>query len=214
MGSFSKVFKELRLKMELTQQELANKLEVSRSTIGMYEKGEREPDFEMLESIADFFNVDMNYLLGKSSYSTQIHSSKQHSSPSKGVSIPILNTIVAGMPVDAYEDILGYEEITHELAITGDFFALKVKGNSMDPVLQEGDILIVRQQPDVDSGDIAIVLINGDMATVKKVQKQEAGIMLIAFNQSVYEPHFYTNDDIKNLPVKIAGKVVEMKRSF
>lgn len=74
MRSFSKVFKELRLKKELTQQELANKLGVSRSTVGMYEKGEREPDFIMLERIADFFNVDINYLLGKSLYNTQIRS--------------------------------------------------------------------------------------------------------------------------------------------
>lgn len=133
---------------------------------------------------------------------------------SKGISIPILNTVVAGMPIDAYEDILGYEEISRELASTGEFFALKIKGDSMLPVLQENDIIIVRQQSDVESGDIAIVLINGDSATVKKVMKQESGITLIAFNPAVYEPHFYSNDEIESLPVTIAGKVVEMKRSF
>ena len=66
MANFSKVFKQLRGENGLTQQELAKKLGVSRSAVGMYEKGEREPDFETLEAIADFFNVDMDYLLGRS----------------------------------------------------------------------------------------------------------------------------------------------------
>lgn len=78
MANFSRVFKELRLEMGLTQQELANKLGVSRSAVGMYEKGEREPDFETLETIADFFNVDMDYLLGRSNYSTQISTIAAH----------------------------------------------------------------------------------------------------------------------------------------
>ena len=132
----------------------------------------------------------------------------------KGISIPILNTVVAGAPVDACEDILGYEEISLKLAMTGEFYALKVKDDSMIPVLQEDDILIVRQQADIESGDIAIVLINEETATVKKVIKHETGITLIAFNPSIYEPHFYSNEDIESLSIKIAGKVVEMRRSF
>jgi len=65
MGNFPKVLKELRRQSGLTQADLANKMNISRSSVGMYEKGEREPDFETLEAIADFFNVDMNLLLGK-----------------------------------------------------------------------------------------------------------------------------------------------------
>lgn len=72
MANFAKVFKTLRVQHKMTQQELATKLGVSRSAIGMYEKGEREPDFETLEAIADFFNVDMDYLLGRSSHITTI----------------------------------------------------------------------------------------------------------------------------------------------
>lgn len=72
MGSFASVFKDLRTKSGLTQQEMADKLQISRSSIGMYESGEREPSFELLEAIADFFNVDMNYLLGKKELSEHI----------------------------------------------------------------------------------------------------------------------------------------------
>ena len=70
MGNFSKVLKKIRLNHNLTQAELAKHLGISRSSVGMYESGEREPDFETLEAIADFFNVDMNYLLGNESRST------------------------------------------------------------------------------------------------------------------------------------------------
>lgn len=186
------------------QNALAEYMNVSQATVSNWCRGVKLPRMDKIDRICEFFNVTRSQLM---------EDAPTHQS-SKGVSIPILNTVVAGMPVDAYEDILGYEEITRELASTGEFFALRVKGDSMTPTLLEGDILIVRQQPDVESGDIAIVLINGDMATVKKVQKQDAGIMLVAYNQTVYEPHFYTNEEIKNLPVRIAGKVVEMKRSF
>lgn len=70
MGNFSKVLKKLRTNRGYTQAELAKSLKISRSSVGMYESGEREPDFETLENIADFFNVDMNYLLGNDSKST------------------------------------------------------------------------------------------------------------------------------------------------
>ena len=72
MGNFANVFKELRMKSGLTQQEMADRLNISRSSIGMYESGEREPSFELLEAIADYFNVDMNYLLGKKDLSEHI----------------------------------------------------------------------------------------------------------------------------------------------
>lgn len=72
MGNFANIFKSLRLKSGLTQQEMADKLKISRSSIGMYENGEREPSFELLEAIADFFNVDMNFLLGNKETSEHI----------------------------------------------------------------------------------------------------------------------------------------------
>ena len=88
---------------------------------------------------------------------------------------------------------------------------LKVKGASMEPRFIEGDTVIVRRQPDVESGEIAIVFVNSDEATMKKVLKQLSGITLIALNPAVYEPHFYTNEQIAELPVTIYGKVVELR---
>ena len=82
----------------------------------------------------------------------------------------------------------------------------------MAPYMLPNDIVIVRCQEDVDCGDIAIILVNGDEATVKKVQKSKEGITLIGMNPSVYAPHFYTNQEILELPVNVIGKVVEIRR--
>ena len=197
--------KKIRIRFDLTQDELGEIAGVSGGAVSTWERGTAEPRMGAIQRIADKLNISKSDIIEDIS-SMEI--------TPKSVTIPVLNTVVAGMPVDAYEDIIGYEEISRKLANTGEFFALEIKGDSMLPVLQEKDIVIVRQQSDVESGDIAIVLIGGETATVKKVMKQESGITLIGFNPTVYEPHFYSNEEIETLPIKIAGKVVEMKRSF
>lgn len=128
--------------------------------------------------------------------------------------VPVLEHVIAGIPLKTIAEILDYEEITPELAATGDFFALKIHDHSMEPRILNGDIVIVRRQDNVDNDDIAIVLVNGNEATAKRVKKQEDGITLIATNTSVYEPHFYSNKEIQSLPVKILGKVVELRRKL
>ena len=99
------------------------------------------------------------------------------------------------------------------MARTGDFFCLQVTGQSMEPKFSEGDVVVVRKQPNVESGEIAIVLVNGNEATIKKIKKRPDGIMLVPLN-SAYDVMFYNNDDITNLPVNILGKVVELRAKF
>lgn len=130
------------------------------------------------------------------------------------VKIPVLGRVVAGMPISAYQDVIDYEEITREMAESGEFYALRVRGQSMEPRICEGDTVIIKVQPDVESGDIAVVLVNGDEATLKQVYKSDAGITLVAFNPAVYEPKFYTNKQIKALPVIISGKMVEFRARY
>lgn len=197
---FSENLKLLKEAKDLTQQQLADKLSISRSTIGMYENGSREPDFETLEIIADFFNVDMGRLIG-------------NLSPKKGKWIPVLGLVRAGIPMDAVENILDYEEISEDMARQGEFFALQIKGDSMEPRIKEGDVVIVRKQPDVENGEIAIVLVNGDEATIKKVQKFDGGINLIPSNPN-YNVLTFSQAQIENLPVQILGKVVELRAKF
>lgn len=196
--------RELRKQHYLNQEHLAKQIGVSRSTIAMWETGGSQPDNISLQKLADFFNVTVDYLLGRDSNSTK---------SSKGIRIPVLGKVQAGIPLDAIEDILDYEEITPEMAAQGEHFALQIKGNSMSPRIQEGDVVIVRKQSDVENGDIAVVLVNGDDATIKKIKKRPEGIMLLSNNPS-YDPMFYSNQDIQQLPLIILGKVVELRGKF
>ena len=133
----------------------------------------------------------------------------------KGVRIPVLGYVRAGIPIDAIEEIIGWEEITPELASTGEFFCLEIKGDSMTPQIADGDIVVVRQQPDVESGDVGIVIVNGDEATCKKIIKYDEthSIGLVSFNAS-YDPMYFSETDIIEKPVAIIGKVVELRRKF
>lgn len=205
MKSIGERIKEARKTAGLTQVELAKKTELSRSYIGDIEKDRYNPSVSTLQLIAKATNTPLEELLP---------STKSPSSDSQGVRIPVLGRVVAGIPLDAIEEIIDYEEIPKSMAATGEFFALQVKGDSMLPTLKNGDVVIVKRQPTVDSGDIAIVLVNGNEATVKEVKESPAGITLIGHNVAVYTPQFYSNEEIKSLPVQVLGKVVEMRRKF
>lgn len=131
----------------------------------------------------------------------------------KAIRVPVLGNVAAGIPIEAIENVIDYEEISEELAHTGDFFALKIKGDSMEPRICNGDVVIVRKQNYAESGDLVIVLVNGDIATCKKLAKYPSGIRLIPFNQA-YEPLFYSNEEIENKPVRIIGRVVENRQKY
>ena len=202
--SIAENIKKIRERYDLTQDELGEIAGVSGGAVSTWERGTAEPRMGAVQKIADYLNISKADIVDVGDATRK----------STGVSIPIVSTIVAGLPADLYEDPQGYEEISHALARTGEFICLRVKGSSMSPVIQEGDLVVLRKQPDVESGDIAAVRINGEETTLKQVQKSEAGITLIAYNPAVYSPHFYSNKEIEELPIVIEGKVVEMKRIF
>ena len=144
MGKFQNILKSLRSSHGLTQEELSKNLKISRSTIGMYESGARQPDFETLELIADYFNVDTDYLLGRTNKTTYIPTPSR-----KGIVINVLGRVAAGIPLEAIEDIIDTEEISEEMAKTGEFFGLQINGDSMEPKFSKGDVVIVRKQDGV-----------------------------------------------------------------
>ena len=203
--------KELRIEKKLNQRELAEKLMIAPSTISMYENGNREPNFEILEQLADFFNVDLNYLLGKTDKTTKLIFETENQN--QGIKVPVLGAVPAGIPISAIEDIIDYEEIPQSWSNQGDFFGLRIKGNSMYPKLENGDVVIVKKQSTADNGDVVIAMVNGDDATCKRYKRMDAGIMLTSDN-SEYSPMFYTNEQIQSLPVTILGKVVESRKKF
>ena len=192
------------MEKEWTQSYVGKQIGVSDRVLGYYESDNRFPkDEKILKALASLYNVTVDYLLGES----------QHENGNKAL-IPVLGTVQAGIPIEAVEDIIDYEELHPSMLEHGEeYFALQVKGDSMQPKMDAGDVVIVRKQSDVAHGDTAIVLVNGSEATIKRVLKQEAGIML-APNNPAYETKFYSNKEIADLPVVILGKVVELRAKF
>ena len=199
----------LRKKNNWKQEQLAeilNKeygLKTDRVMISKWENGYQVPVLYTISCLAKVFNVSIDYLNGNGAMNIK----------EKGVSIPVLGYVRAGIPIEAVEDILDYEEISQEMASQGEYFALSIKGDSMEPRITEGDVVIVRKQGIVENGELAVVLVNGNDATVKKFYMNENGVTLISTNPS-YEPFYYSKEQVEKLPVQIIGKVVELRAKF
>ena len=197
--------KERRLQLNKTLEEVGSVVGVSKATIQRYEKGAiTNIPSDKIEKIAKALSTTPAFLMGWEDKSNRL----------KGVRIPILGRVVAGIPLEAITDIEGYEEITPKMASLGEYFALRIKGHSMEPQILDNDVVICKCQSDVESGDIAIILVNGDEATCKQIKKSPEGVTLIGFNPVVYPPHFYSNKEIETLPVNVIGKVAELRRSL
>ncbi len=203
ISSFSERLKEAL--GDNTATDLAEKIGLSKQAISMYVNGKRTPKRPVIESISRILNVNPMWLMG---YEVEKYLEI------KSVKIPVLGRVQAGIPIEAVQDIIDEEEIDPKMALSGEYFALKIKGNSMEPRIYDGDVVIVRRQPDIESGQIAVILIDGKDATVKIVEKHEDAIVLIGLNPSVYPPHLYTKKQIDELPVTILGKVVELRGKF
>lgn len=180
----------LRKKNNMTQKELGQKLFKSESTVRMWELGKSEPDIETINKLSEIFSVPVDYLVGRDASATN----EEKSLRKPGVRIPVYGEVAAGVPILAIEnydsdDPDDWEEITEEMARNGEYIALRIHVDSMEPRMKTGDVVIVRLQPDVETGDVAIVRVNGDSATCKKIKKTPEGLWLIPFNPA-HEPMF------------------------
>lgn len=203
-GNKETMAKNIRYYMEThnkTRKDMCQALNVSYSTFTDWVNGNKYPRIDKIEMMANYFHISKADLV------------EEPTEKKSKFMIPVLGLVRAGIPMDAVEYIIDYEEISEDMARQGEFFALQIKGDSMEPKISEGDVVIVRKQPDIESGEIAIVLVNGDEATIKKVQKFEGGINLIPSNPA-YEVRTYTNAQIESLPIQILGKVVELRAKF
>ena len=186
--------------------EMARRLCVSQGTYSLWENDKVKIDNESLQNLADFFGVSVDYILGR-------EESNRPPKSRRGKWIPVYGEIAAGIPIEAIEDIIDYEEIHDEMAATGDYIALRIKGDSMEPRIKEGDVVIIRRQENVENGEIAAVMVNGDNATLKQIKREDNGLWLISSNQA-YPPVFYTRKECENLPIRILGRLVELRAKF
>lgn len=199
----------LRMQKGYTLEELGNAVGVGKSTVRKWEKGMiANMKRDKIAKLASALDCSPAYLMGWDEESNV--SPIQLKRTTKAVTINVLGRVAAGVPIEAVENIIDTEEIPEELARTGEFFGLEIHGDSMEPRMYDGDVVIVRQQEDAENGDIVIAMVNGSDATCKRLMKFAHGISLLSLN-SKYEPMMFTNEDIEEKPVKIIGKVVELR---
>lgn len=183
-----------------------------------------DPTVQNIQKVADVLGVSVAWLTGESDFRSEQDALIQKWNDQMsaglpdevrrieaGIRIPVLGSVPCGIPTDAIEflDTEEWEEISEKMSRSGRFFGLKVKGDSMIPRIMEGDVVIVKLQPDAESGDIVIARVNGDEACCKRLIKQEDGIVLQSFNPC-YAPMYFSKDK----PVEIIGKVVENRQKF
>ena len=178
-------------------------LEIPYSTFTDWYNANIYPRIDKIQLLANYFSIQKADL---------VENRNTLANTSNSAVVFVYGTIPAGIPMECIEDIIDTEEISADM-LKGDkqYFGLKIKGNSMNPDYLDGDVIICQKQDDCENGDECVCMVNGDDGTFKKVINNENGIILQPLN-SEYQPMFYTNEQIKSLPVRIIGKVVELRR--
>lgn len=186
----------------ISQTEICQTLGFSMSTFSDWVHARTYPRIDKIELMANYFGIEKSDLVEERTKSQRA-----------GVAINVLGRVAAGIPINAITEIIDTEKISEDLAKTGDFFALKIKGDSMEPRIVDGDVVIVKQQEDAENGDTVIALVNGDDAVCKRLRKYRDGLELIS-NNPAYAPMFFDKETIETKPVRIIGKVVELRGKF
>lgn len=195
---------------KFTQQGLAEKVNVSRSYIGDIESGRTYPTFIVLKAIAEVCDVPLTFFTEcNEDFETSSAGNPLKSEESHLAVIPILGIIQAGDPILAYQNIIGYEYLPVEMTKSGKYFGLKVVGDSMNNSrIHDGDIILVRSQEEVANGEIAVILVNGENATIKKFFRTDSMITLMPDSSNkIHQPQFF---NITKNDIKILGKVIKV----
>ena len=215
MATFSERLKSLRSEKGWSQQRLADELKLSKSSVNMYERGEREPGFETMEAIADTFNVDMDYLYGRTDVKIAEPIQLNAGTVPPGFELlprmvkkPLIGDIACGEPITAEQNVADYVDVPETVHCD---FCLRCHGDSMvDAGIQDNDVVYIRIQPEVEDGEIAAVRIGGE-ATLKRVYYDGQSLTLMPANSS-YRPKTYSGPELEN--IRIEGKAVGFTHWF
>ncbi len=209
LGEF---LRETRENKNISLREVEKLTGVGYSHLSMIENGKRNVTPALLKNLSKIYQIDYIELYEKAGYIDLAEKEKLEEKFSASFNnkqaFPHLGIVKAGYNYLASENIKGYVTIDKKLADPENYFALTVTGDSMQPILYEDDIIIVHRQNDVENGQVGIILIDNEEATVKKIIKHEDYIELVAFN-SYYPPKRLD----KNAKFQIVGKVTEARIS-
>ena len=206
-----KLFAEnLRKYLELnnrTQADLARHMNVSTATTAKWYTGQTLPRIDKIQRMCDWFGIKKSDLIERQSDPDLIKMRPGY------IRIPVLGRVAAGVPIEQIEDVEDFEDIKAPEGSEADYFALRIHGDSMQPLIQDGSVVIVHKQPDAETGEIVIATVNGDDATCKRLKKYAEGIMLVSINPA-YDPMVFEQGDVNSLPVSILGKVIEVRTTL
>lgn len=206
----NKNIKHLRTIKGLSQQGLADKIGIDRSTISRIENNEIETTIDNAIKIADILNVSINDLLNKD---LRFDNAEPIDIDDDVIQIPVYGIIRAGIPIESQTDIIEYVEIPKSWVKGGkQFYGLKISGDSMFPKYQEDDIVIFEQNNDTSlyNGKDCAIMINGTESTFKKLLVNEQGIVLQPYN-SAYDIMMFSKEQVENLPIKVVGIAKERR---
>lgn len=208
MGIGEKI-KKRREELQLSADQLATLINKNRATVYRYENEDIEAlPSSILIPLAKALKTTPGDLIG---WDNNIEPSNLERNV---VKIPVLGRIPAGIPMEAIEDINDYIEIPESwLAGGAEYFSLEIKGDSMSPRYETGDIVIFKKQETCETGDDCAVMVNGNDATFKRVERQESGVVIKPLNPN-YETKFYTNEEIIEMPIRVIGVAVELRRNI
>lgn len=199
-----------------------NKLcNISPSYLSLLETGKRKPSAIILKKLAPIYNLNYIDLYEKAGYvdlieiQNAIYKSNKLNKLENTVSkVPLLSTLKAGDDYMSQKNWEGMIEVDRNIIKDGsDYFALKIKGDSMSPILIEDDIVIIKKQEDFENGNLVVTSVNGDEATIKKGKKNDNSILLQPLNTN-YEPLIFTYPEMETIPITIFGIVKQLKREF
>lgn len=199
--------------LNMKPQELADKSGVSKASISQYVNGSHAPSNISSGKMASILKVNPLWLMGFDVSMAEDDVNESKSLSHTGAVIPVLGRVAAGIPITAAEYVIDTEEISQAMAADGEYFGLQIKGDSMEPKISNGDVVIVRKQSDADDGDLVIALVNGNDAVCKRLKKYAEGIALLSTNPA-YEPMYFSEKEIAEKPVEIIGKVKELRAKF
>lgn len=206
-------------------QELADRSGVKKSSISQYLNGSHKPSNQSSGAMAQVLNVNPLWLMGfdvtKESDIDRMKRTAEifnrnlaQSEYGKAIAIPILRRVAAGLPLTSFEEIIDYTYVPECMARKGEFFALQIKGDSMAPGIADGDVVICRQQPDAEDGQIVVALVDGDDGCCKRFKRYEDGAIALMSDNPAYQPMYFNTSEIDTAPVSIRGVVVELRRKF
>lgn len=210
LGNKDIMARNIQYYMDLTgksRNDMCEALNIKYTTFTDWVKGNTYPRIDSIEKMANYFGIEKSDLIEE-------HTEQPPATKPKAIKIPVLGMVHAGYPVDAIEDILDWEEVTPEMSARGDLMALQVKGDCMEPRFAEGDVVIVLCQNTAESGDIVIVMVNHDEAEMKKLKRFENGCINLVPLNAAYPVKSFSPQEIEELPIRILGKVIELRAKF